>query len=335
MPHPRSPRGALPRLGFAAAIFSALILPRTALAEWKDMNADVNATNFIVNDDCTGTLISLKYRLVLTANHCIDEFVSIEEKDETGADGEVEKVKREVFKDVPLSQKSYQGFRNVGSSNYLSVIAAHKKTFDLALLQIRAEAIPQTVWSHVLPEGKTVTRGDRVFAVGNPLGLDATITSGIISSTTRMIKVSWNDGADLPFFQTDAAINPGSSGGALYNDDGELIGVPAAGARGATGVGLAIPYTLIQEFLSDNCYEDVWSVKPEAKTHDQCLADRRDLENKRREKAGLPPLKDAAPQSSSGAAALAPMRTLDWKGDAAELCAPNAGAIAWLACRAR
>jgi V8-like Glu-specific endopeptidase len=307
------------KLLLASTVISSMCLSGAAFADWKDMNTDVNATNFIImiNDHpaCTGTLISLKYKLVLTANHCLGENIKTEEKEEVNDSGVVNKVTREVFTDVPLQQKSYQGFRNVGETSYLSVIAAHKKSYDLGLLQIRADSIPQTIYSHVLPADKQVQRGDVVFAIGNPRGLDASVSKGIISSTTRMTKVEWAD-AEVPFYQIDAAINPGNSGGSLYNSDGQLIGLPDSKiAGGDGGLGFAIPVDLIRTFLNENCYEDVWNDKA-TKTHEQCMTDRHDIENKRREKAGLPPISEEKSQSdmsSSPKNSLLRLNTLDVK----------------------
>jgi V8-like Glu-specific endopeptidase len=316
MPNPLLPRGAFARLGIVALIALFFAVPQIARAEWKDMNSDVNATNFIVKVGppdspsglCTGTLISLKYRLVLTANHCVDDNIAIEEKEETSDNGVVDKVKREVFTDMQLEQKNYQGFRNVGSATFLSRIVAHKKAYDLGLLQIRADTIPQTVYSHVLGTDGKVERGDTVFAVGNPRGLDASVSKGIVSSTTRMIKVSWAD-ADVPFYQVDAAINSGNSGGALYNADGQLIGLPDASA--GAGLGLAIPVDVLRKFLTENCYEDVWNDGNAAKTHDQCVADKLKEENDRREKNGVAPLQPSDKAESSGGLTLKALNDME------------------------
>ncbi len=265
-----------------------------AQAEWKDKNTQINQTNFIVMEHgspmCSATLISLKYKLLITANHCLGSFIDTKEMEETNSEGMVKKVKREVLDDVTVTQKAYQGFRLVGDASYQAVIVAHQAKVDMGLLQLRADTIPQTVYSHV-PEKKNPERGDRVYVVGNPLGmLDATLTAGIVSSTTRMMKPSWADEAEVPFLQVDASINGGNSGGALYNDEGELIGIPDAGFRGANGLGLTLTAGSIRDFLKAHCYEDVY--KDGAITHDACVAEKKDAENKRREKAGLPPLKE-------------------------------------------
>lgn len=272
---------------YALSILIAGLLP--AGAEWKDMNTQINATNFIImlrgRPMCSATLISLKYKLLLTAKHCVDFFIDTKTLDEVQDDGSLKKIKRETLEDVPVQQKAYQGYRLVGDSTYQSVIIAHKTKVDMALLQLRADSIPQAVFSQVLPVGKTVERGDRVFVVGNPLGmLDATLTAGIISSTTRMMRTEWADDAEVPFIQHDAAQNGGNSGGALYNADGQLIGIPDAGWRGANGLGLALTPDSVRDFLKASCFADVYDET--ADSHDKCEADKKaEAEKKKKSKS--------------------------------------------------
>jgi putative serine protease PepD len=99
--------------------------------------------------------------------------------------------------------------------------------------------------------------GDSVIAIGSPLGLSGTVTTGIVSALNRTVDVPGEDGARNPLFnaiQTDAAINPGNSGGALVNSRGEVVGINSAIATlggsspfggeqqsGSIGVGFAIP----------------------------------------------------------------------------------------------
>lgn len=271
-----------------------------AFADWKDMNEAINQTNFIVADQCSGTLISTKYKLVLTNNHCLEGYVDKVEKEETDKSGKVEKVTREVFKDMELKQKSYKDFEAVGSVSLQAKIISHITKYDLALLRIKADTIPQTLYSHVLADDKQVHRGDQVLVVGNPYMLDANLTKGVISSTNRVIH--WDEtNEDVPYYGVDAGINPGNSGGSLYNADGILIGVPAAGYRGATGLGFAIPAKLIREILTENCYEDVWNDAAK-EDHAACEKGKLDKTNATREKAGLPPLDVPKEDDLSGVA---------------------------------
>ena len=257
----------------------------SANAEWQAKNQVIDATNFIVANQCSGTLISIKYRLVLTNNHCLRGFIDNVEKDEIGPSGKIDKVTREVFKTMPLVQKTHKKFEEVGSSTYQANILFHLPKVDVAILQMKADTIPQTIYSHLLPPGKDVERGDTAYVVGNPYMLEASLTKGIISSNDRRLSIE--DGDEMSLYQVDAAVNPGNSGGALYNGDGDLIGIPAAGVRGATGLGFAIPAEVIRKALADNCFASVYDDK--APDQDACEKDKLDKENVIRVKAGLPP----------------------------------------------
>lgn len=114
---------------------------------------------------------------------------------------------------------------------------------DLALLQVHtAGKLP---YAH-LGSSSRVRVGDPVVAVGNPFGLDHTVTSGILSARGRVLhKV----GPIAPLLQTDAPINPGSSGGPLYDLEGRLIGVNTAIVEGANGIGFAVPIDIVKRVL--------------------------------------------------------------------------------------
>ncbi len=114
------------------------------------------------------------------------------------------------------------------------------KVTDLALLQIdtKGEKLPVAR----LGNSEQVEVGDWAIAVGNPFGLDNTVTLGIVSSLGRSSSAVGIPDKRLDFIQTDAAINPGNSGGPLVNASGEVIGINTAiRAGGAQGIGFAIP----------------------------------------------------------------------------------------------
>jgi S1-C subfamily serine protease len=109
---------------------------------------------------------------------------------------------------------------------------------DLAVVKISgAKDLP------VAPLGKSdqVQVGDWAIAVGNPLGLDNTVTLGIVSTLKRSSATIGMGDKRIEFIQTDAAINPGNSGGPLLNGQGEVIGINTAIRADATGIGFAIP----------------------------------------------------------------------------------------------
>ncbi len=115
---------------------------------------------------------------------------------------------------------------------------------DIALLQLDLSEIPGDPPKPVLIDDRDDLRvGDVVFAIGNPLGLERTVTQGIVSSTTRTI-------GHLRLIQTDAAINPGNSGGPLFNLRGEVVGIACAGATMFDGLAFGIPSGELIEFLT-------------------------------------------------------------------------------------
>ena len=118
-------------------------------------------------------------------------------------------------------------------------IAGRDPQTDLALLKIDATNLP------VIPLGDSsaLRVGEPVMAVGNPFGLEQTVTTGIVSATGRVI----GEGAYDDFIQTDASINPGNSGGPLINARGEVIGINSAifsRTGGSIGIGFAVPVNL-------------------------------------------------------------------------------------------
>jgi serine protease Do len=123
------------------------------------------------------------------------------------------------------------------------VVGKDQKT-DIALVEINSRDLP------VAPLGDSdqLEVGEWVMAVGNPFGLDNTVTSGIVSAKDRQIGAGPYD----HFIQTDASINPGNSGGPLVNLQGEVIGIDTAifsQSGGNVGIGFAIPINLVKDLL--------------------------------------------------------------------------------------
>ena len=125
-------------------------------------------------------------------------------------------------------------------------------SFDLALLEATGGDTIPVVTPIPISDSDQVVIGQKTIAIGNPFGLGATVTTGIISSTETFIQSI--GGVDIPTIQTDAAINPGNSGGALLNSSGELIGINTAifapgDAAASAGIGFAVPSNLLVESL--------------------------------------------------------------------------------------
>ena len=130
-------------------------------------------------------------------------------------------------------------------------IVGHDESTDLAVLKVdgatRAELTP-------LPLGSSarVQVGDPTIAIGNPFGLERTLTTGVVSATKRTIQAP--DGFEIDgVIQTDAAINPGNSGGPLLDAQGSVIGINAQIAtdtQSNSGVGFAIPIDTVRQVLT-------------------------------------------------------------------------------------
>ncbi|MCE9620222.1 MAG: trypsin-like peptidase domain-containing protein [Planctomycetes bacterium] len=112
---------------------------------------------------------------------------------------------------------------------------------DLALVKIPQPKDGEFTFAPVQKE-EQLDIGQAVFAIGNPLGLERTLTQGVISTTQRSF-----DG--LTYIQTDCPINPGNSGGPLFNTRGEVIGITNMGIRGGESLGFAIPARYVKDFV--------------------------------------------------------------------------------------
>jgi Do/DeqQ family serine protease len=121
---------------------------------------------------------------------------------------------------------------------------------DLALLKIEGEKLPFLVFGN----SDSVRVGEWVLAVGNPFNLESTVTAGIVSAKGRSIDILEGEYSIESFIQTDAAVNPGNSGGALVNTNGELVGINTAIITRSgryEGYSFAIPANLVQKIIRD------------------------------------------------------------------------------------
>ncbi len=131
---------------------------------------------------------------------------------------------------------------------YEAELVGSDPSMDLALLDVDAPA--DKLHPLALGDSAEMEVGDPVVAIGNPFGLDRTVTSGIVSALQRQIEAP--DGFSITnVIQTDAAINPGNSGGPLINADGEVIGINSqiatgGGGGGNVGIGFAIPIDTVR-----------------------------------------------------------------------------------------
>lgn len=134
--------------------------------------------------------------------------------------------------------------------SYTATVIGTDPTTDLALLKIEEDELP------FLPFGNSteVLVGEWVLAVGNPFNLTSTVTAGIVSAKGRSLNLLNEEFAIESFIQTDAAVNPGNSGGALINTAGQLIGINTAIASETgsfSGYSFAIPVNIVRKVMED------------------------------------------------------------------------------------
>ena len=125
---------------------------------------------------------------------------------------------------------------------FSAVVKGADQKLDLALLKVEAEDQLPAV---SLGNSDELKIGAWVMAIGNPFGLEQTVTAGIVSAKGRVIGAGPYDN----FIQTDASINPGNSGGPLFNDAGQVIGINTAIIAGGQGIGFAIPINAVKTIL--------------------------------------------------------------------------------------
>ena len=164
---------------------------------------------------------------------------------------------------VILSNDGYIVTNNhvIESANEIEVVLNDKRTFaaqligtdpntDLALLKIEATNLPTIE----IGNSDDLRVGEWVLAVGNPFNLTSTVTAGIVSAKARSINILNSDMKIESFIQTDAAVNPGNSGGALVNTQGQLVGINTAIASQTgsyAGYAFAIPTAIMQKVVAD------------------------------------------------------------------------------------
>lgn len=127
--------------------------------------------------------------------------------------------------------------------SFAGKVLGEDRVTDIAVVKINANKLPTVA----LGNSEKLQPGEWAIAIGNPLGLDKTVTVGVISATERSSSQVGVPDKRIGFIQTDAAINPGNSGGPLLNSRGEVVGINTAIIGGAQGLGFAIPINRAQQ----------------------------------------------------------------------------------------
>jgi serine protease Do len=167
--------------------------------------------------------------MVLTNNHV----VQVQDESRPGRYRPMDEIKVITDETAPGGAREFSA----------KVIGSDPKS-DIALLRIEGKDVQKLKYA-TLGDSDAAEVGDYVLAIGEPFGLQATVTAGIISAKER----TQFGGPYSDYLQTDASINPGNSGGPLFNMKGEVVGVNAAIISGANTIGFAIPINVVKEIL--------------------------------------------------------------------------------------
>ena len=149
----------------------------------------------------------------------------------------------------------------ISNADYIEVVLNDKRAYtakligadpttDIALLKIEEKELPFIQYGN----SDVLQVGEWVLAVGNPFNLTSTVTAGIVSAKARNINILSKQFAIESFIQTDAAVNPGNSGGALVDSKGQLVGINTAIASNTgsfTGYSFAIPVNIVKKIIAD------------------------------------------------------------------------------------
>jgi len=238
-------------------------IPRDRILEYKysrddsvDDGADVNDANVSAKPERAGNQLYYTADLPKTTiEKCVERFSEAVVKVSTPAgmgsgffineDGYLitnyHVIERETRIEVTVFQKAAKGF---AKKKFKKVsIEAINPFLDLALLKVEELADTKVNYAYLGRSSKVMV-GEKAFAIGNPLGLERTVTDGVISTRNRAFQ-------GLVYIQTNADINPGNSGGPLFNLAGEVVGVTNMGYIFYGGLGFAIPVDYVKHFIEN------------------------------------------------------------------------------------
>lgn len=188
---------------FITSLLLATIATVATAVPWtmETLQEHVYKTNINLNGNCSGTVIDVEERLILTAHHCVSRSIS-------------DKGNKPVTINIDvLNEKGSKEFSMEAKAN----IKIFDETSDLAIVQVSVDSMP--FFTEATIAAKAPKLGEDVWVVGNPLGIRHSVTKGIVSAPYK----------GTPFIQTDAVINGGNSGGGVYDSKGELVGVVSHG----------------------------------------------------------------------------------------------------------
>ncbi len=252
----------------ASALLACTALATPAGAwDLADLNQRADENLVQVGDGCSGTLVSVEHRLIFTAYHCIGGYIKTEREQKSDEDGELivgedgrpVSSPKKTIRQVPI----HQMFPDPKTGeprwiDYWADIVGRDAKKDVAILQIPETVGPlkiSLVASESVPlepKGSMPERGSVVWHIGNPRMQYGTVTKGVVSSAARNLS-EWGLDNIKFYVQYDGGLYGGSSGGAIYSDDGTFLGITTMYINGTQGepltfMGLVVPM------------EDVWTV---------------------------------------------------------------------------
>ncbi len=235
---------------------TVLTIPRNKILKYEySKTVKSELTDVIVSEQPTNQLYHTANLKKTTIEKCVEAFseavVKVSSPSGIGAgfflneDGYMitnyHVIEKETKIEVTVFQKVKDGFER---KKFKKVkIVAINPFVDLALLKIEDTEDTKIKYAYLGDIERTEV-GEKVFAIGNPLGLERTVTDGVISTRNRAFK-------GLAYIQTNADINPGNSGGPLFNLAGEVIGVTNMGYIFFGGLGFAIPVNYVKHFIEN------------------------------------------------------------------------------------
>jgi hypothetical protein len=253
----------------AAAIILGVLFWADVARAW-DLNqlnkrADENLVQ--VGSGCSGTLVNVKARLIITAYHCIPDAIGTSQEPKRDEDGEVilgpdgkplmEPKKR--VDQVQVSQFFWDTDGKKGTIDYWASIVARNQQLDVAILRIPQKVGPLSLSVlasedvPLAPAERVLQRGETIWHIGNPLMLYGSVTKGIVSGARNLTDFGFPESAPKFFIQYDGGLTGGSSGGALYDDTGVYIGITTMVVPKATFIGLAVGMADVWKVAADAC----------------------------------------------------------------------------------
>jgi|GEM_PF-4631612 len=232
-----------------------------AAPQWSidAINDYIDKANVLVGDEdgdfCSGTVISIPNRFILTADHCVRNRIRREQKEFVDPiTGVVTTATVERRLDLVVSKNIVKNYEIVSRQSLTAKIWARDPENDVAILQIVDPEYLPSYAATLAPDDYRLKRGETIYVVGNPgVEFDNSLTKGIVSATERTL--DFGSGKKIKVFQIDAVAIGGNSGGSVLNEQGQIVGTLDAGLRGA-GINFVVPIAATKKLLKNKGFKD-------------------------------------------------------------------------------